>query len=240
MLSGKTAFVSGGTGKIGESICRIFASYGAKVIFSYSKNSERAEKMMNEIPGSRAIRMNVRDLADIEAKIGSLYGEIETIDVLVNNAGVSQIMPFSLMEEEDFDLTMDVNVKGTFFLTKAVSRRMIKHKKGCIISIGSIAGHRMYDVPVHYAVSKAAISGLTFALASELKKFNIRVNSIVPGMIEGGVAEGIPDELKKDFLTHCAAGRAGSSDEVAELAAFIASDKAPYINGQNIMIDGGI
>jgi NAD(P)-dependent dehydrogenase (short-subunit alcohol dehydrogenase family) len=240
MLSGKTVFISGGTGKIGESICRVFASYGAKVIFSYSKNSERAKIIEDEIPGSRSVVINVLDIKDIDAKISALYKEIETIDILVNNAGVSQIMPFSLMEEEDFDLTMDVNVKGTFFLTKAVARRMIKNRKGCIISIGSIAGHRMYDVPVHYAISKAAINGLTFALANELKKFNIRVNSIVPGMIEGGVSDGIPEELQKDFLAHCAAGRAGSSDEVAELAAFIASDKAPYINGQNILIDGGI
>jgi 3-oxoacyl-[acyl-carrier protein] reductase len=240
MLSGKTIFVSGGTGKIGESICRICASYGAKIIFSYSKNHERAEKILKEIPQSSAVVLNYLDVKDINSKINALLNDIETIDVLINNAGVSQIMPFSLMEEEDFDLTMDVNVKGTFFLTKAVSRRMIKNKKGCIITIGSIAGHRMYDVPVHYAMSKAAINGFTFALANELKKFNIRVNSIVPGLIEGGVSEGIPDNLRQDFLSHCASGRAGRSDEVAELAAFIASDKAAYLNGQNILIDGGI
>jgi NAD(P)-dependent dehydrogenase (short-subunit alcohol dehydrogenase family) len=106
--------------------------------------------------------------------------------------------------------------------------------------MGSIAGTRLLDVPVTYAMSKAAMSGFTFSLATEVKKFGIRVNTIIPGMIEGGVSNGVPDDLKNDFIKHCVTGRTGKGEEVAELVCFIASDKAAYINGQNITIDGGI
>jgi 3-oxoacyl-[acyl-carrier protein] reductase len=240
MLEGKTVFVSGGTGAIGEAICRICAGYGARVIFSYHRNEDKASALSADIPGSTAVCINMRDLKDIDAKCSSLAKEIESIDALINNAGVSQVMPFSLLEEEDYDMMMDINVKGTFFLTKQLVRPMIRRKKGAIVNIGSIAGHRMYDVPVHYALSKAALAGFTYSLASELKKFNIRVNSIVPGLVEGGISKGIPDEMRNDFISHCASGRPCRPEEIGELAAFLASDKCSYLNGQNILVDGGI
>jgi 3-oxoacyl-[acyl-carrier protein] reductase len=240
MLEGKTVFVSGGTGAIGEAICRICAGYGARVIFSYHRNEDKASALSSEISGSTAVCINMRDLKDIDEKCSSLAKEIESVDALINNAGVSQVMPFSLLEEEDYDMLMDINVKGTFFLTKQLVRPMIRRKKGAIVNIGSIAGHRMYDVPVHYALSKAALAGFTYSLASELKKFNIRVNSIVPGLVEGGISKGIPDEMRNDFISHCASGRPCRPEEIGELAAFLASDKCSYINGQNILVDGGI
>jgi 3-oxoacyl-[acyl-carrier protein] reductase len=240
MLRNKTVFISGGTGSIGQAICKTCARYGASVIFSFHRNEEAARRLLEEIPGSRNISINLLDCADIETKIAALYSSDISIDALVNNAGVSQVMPFSLIEEEDFDLLMDVNVKGTFFLTKHIVRKMIKNRQGAIVNIGSIAGQRMYEVPIHYATAKAAISGFTYSLASELRKYAVRVNSIVPGIISGGISAGIPEELRRDFISHCAAGRAGSPDDVAELAAFLVSERSSYINGQNITIDGGI
>jgi NAD(P)-dependent dehydrogenase (short-subunit alcohol dehydrogenase family) len=240
MLDGKTVFVSGGTGSIGEAVCRVCAQNKASVIFSYHTNEKKADELLGEIPGSRKIRINMLDLRDIAAKTDELFASVGVVDALINNAGISQVMPYSLMEEEDYDLMMDMNVKGTFFLTRHFVRMMIRNKKGSIVNIGSIAGNRMYEVPVHYAVSKAAITGFTFSLASELKRYAIRVNSVVPGLIDGGISRGIPDNLRADFVSHCAAGRAGTPMEVAELVAFLASDRASYINGQNIMIDGGI
>lgn len=240
MLSGKTVFVSGGTGYIGEAICRTCIDYGAEVIFSYHENETVAQRMVSTSDRMRAVQINLRDPSDIKTKVESLYAEVQKIDILINNAGVSLVMPLSLLEDEDLDYLLDVNVKGTVHLTKAIVRGMIRRKSGAIINIGSIAGQRILDVPVHYALSKAAISGFTFSLAAELKRYGIRVNAIVPGMIEGGISKGIPDDLKADFVKHCLVGRPGTGREVAEVVCFVASDRASYVNGQNICVDGGI
>ncbi|MDQ1354884.1 MAG: 3-oxoacyl-[acyl-carrier protein] reductase [Acidobacteriota bacterium] len=240
MLAGKIAFVSGGTGYIGTEICRALTRYGAQVIFSYHANEEKARELVEELKSARAVLLNFRDPRQITGTIETLYKEVNRIDILVNNAGVSQVMPFAMLEEEDVDLAIDINMKGTIFLTKAVVRGMIRNRTGVIISMGSIAGERVLAVPIMYAMTKASISGFTYALAPELKKFGIRVNSVVPGLLEGGVAQGVPEDLKAEFMKHCAAGRAGTAQEVAEVVAFLASDRASYINGQNIHVNGGI
>lgn len=240
MLSGKTVLVTGGSGYIGAEICRTAHAHGARVLFTYHRHEEAAQQLASSLPESVAVPMNLRDVGDIARSIETLYQQIGRIDVLVNNAAVSQIMPLPLVEEEDVDLVLDINVKGTFFVTKHVVKGMIRNKQGVIVNLGSIAGSRLLDVPVTYAMSKAAISGMTFALAAELKRFGIRVNSVVPGLIDGGVGEGVPDALKKDFIAHCAAGRAGTAHEVAEMICFLASERAAYVNGQNIAVDGGL
>ena len=240
MLSGKTVFISGGTGYLGSEICRKAAHYGAKVIFSYHSSKEKAEQLSKEIPEARAVPINLLDVRDIQTKIESLYSEVDKIDGLVNNAGIAQVMPLPLVEEEDIDMVMDINIKGLFFVTKHIVKGMIRNKSGAIVNMGSIAGTRMYDVPVTYAMTKAAVQGLTYSLASELKRFGIRVNAVVPGLMEGGVGQGVPESLKQDFIAHCAAGRLGKNTDVAELVCFLASDRSSYINGQNVAIDGGI
>lgn len=240
MLTNKVIFISGGTGFIGTAICETSVEYGATVLFSYYRQADKAQALMKRLPNCRGIPLNLNNVADINSQIDHLYQEIEKIDILVNNAGISQVMPFAMLEEEDLDNMLTVNVKGTVFLTKAVVRRMLKFKQGAIVNIGSIAGHRLLEVPVHYALSKAAIAGFTLSLASELKRFGIRVNSVVPGLIEDGISRNIPEDLKADFNKHCTIGRPGQGREVAELVCFLGSDKASYINGQNIFVDGGI
>jgi len=162
------------------------------------------------------------------------------VDILVNNAGVTQIMPFALIEEEDWDRIMDVNVKGMFLVTKAFVRPMIRRKRGVIVNLGSLAGMRVLEVPVHYATAKSAVVGFTLALAKELSRYSIRVNAVVPGMLTDGVSNNIPEKQQEDFREHCTLGRAGKPEEVAELIAFLASDRSSYINAQAIHIDGGI
>ncbi len=240
MLKGKRVFISGGTGHLGSEICRTCHRYGAEVIFSFHRNEDAAKKLEQELQGCRAVRMDLRDVNSIRSTIEKLYQELGVIHALINNAAISQIMPLPLIEEEDVDLIMDINIKGTLFVTKHIVKGMIRNKTGAIINLGSIAGTRMLDVPITYAMTKAAINGFTFALAGELKRFGIRVNSVVPGLLDGGVGQGVPEALRKDFIEHCAAGRAGTAREVAELISFLASDRASYINGQNIPIDGGI
>jgi 3-oxoacyl-[acyl-carrier protein] reductase len=240
MLSGKTVFVTGGSGHIGRDICRLAHGYGARVIFSWHADQAAADALAAELPGTAAVRIDLADTADIKAKIEGIYADGRVIDVLVNNAAIAQVMPLPLVEEEDVDRIMDINIKGTLFVTKHVIKGMIRHKTGAIVNVGSIAGNRMFDVPVTYAMTKAAINGMTYALAVELKRFGIRVNSVVPGLIDGGVGAGVPETLRRDFVAHCAAGRSGKACEVGELVCFLASGKASYINGQNIAIDGGI
>lgn len=239
LLKDKTILVTGGSGYIGEEICRLAYSYGAKVIFTYNNNQAKAEKLASEI-NAKAVQMDISSVSDIQQKVEALYKEFPTIDILVNNAAVSQILPLAMLEEEDVDYVMNINLKGTLFVIKNVIKGMIRNRKGVIINIGSIAGSRLLDVPVTYAMTKAAMSGITYSLTMELKKFNIRINTIIPGMIEGGVSNGVPDDLKADFIKHCATGRTGTGKEVAELICFVASDKASYINGQNLTVDGGI
>jgi 3-oxoacyl-[acyl-carrier protein] reductase len=170
-------------------------------------------------------------------RIADAFGRI---DILVNNAGTTQVLPFPLIEESDWDDLMDVNVKGPFIVTKEVVRRMIVRRSGAILNIGSIAGTRMLEVPVHYATAKAAICGFTLSLARELARFGIRVNSVVPGMLDSGVAANVPPEKIREYLNYCAAGRPGRPEEVADMAAFLCSDRASYVNAQNIVVDGGL
>jgi 3-oxoacyl-[acyl-carrier protein] reductase len=162
------------------------------------------------------------------------------IDVLVNNAGATQVMPFALIEEEDWDEIIAGNLKTLFLVTREAARDMVARRSGCIINLGSIAGHRLLEVPVHYATAKAGVSGFTTALAAELKRYAIRVNEVVPGLLEAGVSLNVPDKERDDYLRHCAAGRPGKLEEVAELVFFLASDRAAYINAQSLFIDGGL
>lgn len=240
MFEQQKVLVSGGTGYLGEAICRACAGYGAEVFFTWHANEEKATQLTAELAGSRAIRLDIRDQAKVNETISALHREIEAFDVLINNAAVSQIMPFSMLESEDLDLLLDVNVKGTVFLTKAVVRPMIRRKQGTVVNIGSLAGHRMLDVPVHYALSKAAVAGFGMALAAELKRYNIRVNTVSPGLLADGVARGVPETQLQDYLKHCASGRPGTAAEVAETVCFLASGRSGYLNGQNIFVDGGI
>jgi len=166
--------------------------------------------------------------------------ELGPVDILINNAGVSQIMPFAMIEEEDWDLIMDVNVKGMFIVTKAFARGMIRRKTGNIINLGSLAGMRMLEVPVHYATAKAAVVGFTLALARELGRYHIRVNAVAPGMLTEGVSVNIPEKQQEQYKTYCSLSRAGTPEEVAEVITFLASDRSSYINAQTLLIDGGI
>jgi NAD(P)-dependent dehydrogenase (short-subunit alcohol dehydrogenase family) len=240
MLENRNILITGGTGYVGEAICRACSGYGANVYFTWHGNAEKAEVLQKELPRSRGIRLDIRNIDQVNEALSALHQEVEVFDVLVNNAAVSQIMPFSMLEADDLALMLDVNVKGTVFLTKAAIRPMIRRKKGVVVNIGSLAGHRMLDVPVHYALSKAAIAGFGSALAAELKRYNIRVNTVSPGLLEDGVARGVPESMMRDYVDHCASGRPGKAVEVAEMVCFLASDRSGYINGQNIFVDGGI
>ena len=244
LLEGKKALITGGTGALGKKLCEVFAREGADVAFNYLKQEAAAAEVVKSIEAhgraARAFRVSVLDAAGVAAMTGSVADAFGRIDILVNNAGTTQVLPFPLIEESDWDDLMDVNVKGPFIVTKEVVRRMIVRRSGAILNIGSIAGTRMLEVPVHYATAKAAICGFTLSLARELARYGIRVNSVVPGMLDSGVAANVPAEKIREYLNYCAAGRPGRPEEVADMAAFLCSDRASYVNAQNIVVDGGL
>jgi NAD(P)-dependent dehydrogenase (short-subunit alcohol dehydrogenase family) len=229
---------------VGTAIVRCLARHGARVAFSYHQQEARARQLEDELAREdRSVRAYPLDLLEAAgpARLAqTIEHEVGPVDVLVNNAGLTQVLPFALIEEEDWDRIMDVNVKGLFLVTKAFVRGMIRRQRGSIVNLGSLAGMRVLEVPVHYATAKSAVVGFTLSLARELSRYRIRVNCVVPGMLTAGVSVNIPDKQQEDYRQHCTAGRAGTPEEVAELVAFLASDRASYINAQAIHIDGGI
>ncbi len=223
---------------------RTLVSHGAKVAFSYATQEKMARNLEADITGqggtARAYRLDVLDGAAAMQLAETIERDLGPVSILVNNAGLTQVLPFALIEEEDWDRIMDVNVKGLFLVTKAFVRGMVRRKQGAIVNLGSLAGMRVLEVPVHYAAAKSAVVGFTLSLARELSRYNLRVNAVVPGLLTDGVSQMVPEKQRLDYTSHCTLGRAGTPGEVAELVAFLASDRASYINAQAIHIDGGI
>ena len=244
MLKGKHILVTGGSRGLGRSLCLTFAGQGASVAFNYSFDDEGATGTVQQARacGSEiiAFKNSVLDRKTITEMIASLEKSWGAIDILVNNAGISQVLPMALLEEEDWDGIMDINVKGTYIVTRQVLRGMIRRKSGRILNIGSLAGMRLIESPVHYAASKAAIKGFTEALAKEVGRYGITVNSLAPGILEGGVGSNLPSYRLENYLKHCALGRVGTFNEISRTAAFMVSDENTYMNGATLVMDGGL
>ena len=236
---GKTTLVTGGSGALGGAIVRRLRKDGHAVAFTFRTNREGADSLEKET-GAVAFQAELTDGDQVKLLVDRVLERLERIDVLVNNVGLTQVMPFALIEEEDWDTVMAVNLKTMFLVTRAVARGMVARKSGVIINIGSLAGHRLLEVPVHYAAAKAGVSGFTLALAKEFSRYNIRVNSVVPGLLEEGVGKMVPEKELAEYVRYCTAGRPGRPEEAAAVVAFLASDAASYVNAQNIFVDGGI
>jgi 3-oxoacyl-[acyl-carrier protein] reductase len=241
ILAGSTALITGGSRGLGRALVETFAAEGARVAFSYARDEAGAGTTIAAAGGAaKAFRVSVLDVAGTSAMIDEIEREWGAIDILVNNAGISQNLPLALMEEDDWDRVMDVNVKGTFLTSRAVLRGMIRRKRGVVLNIGSLVSVRMMDAPVHYCASKAAIKGLSEALAKEVARYGIRVLCLAPGLLEDGVSRNLPDYRLADYLKHCSLGRLGRLEEVARSAAFLVSDANSYMSGETVVIDGGL
>ena len=235
----RVTLVTGGSGAVGSAIVRRFAEDNEQIAFTFLHNRDAAEQL-EEDTGAAAFQADLtvpEQVAEMAVKVQDRFGRI---DVLVNNAGRTQAMPFALIEEEDWDTILAANLKTMFLVTREVVRGMIARKSGIVINIGSLAGHRLLEVPVHYATAKAGVTGFTLALAKELARYNIRVNEVVPGMLTKGVGQMVPEKEVAEYVRYCTAGRPGEPEEVADVVAFLASDGARYMNAQSISVDGGI
>ncbi len=244
MLTGKVALVTGASRGIGRQTAITLASYGATVIVNYNGSREKAEEVAAQIKengGNAAIYgCNVSDYSAVEAMMKELVKEYGRIDILVNNAGITKDGLLMKMSEEDYDAVLDINLKGTFNCIKHISRQMLKQKGGRIINLSSVVGVYGNAGQVNYSASKAGVIGITKSVAKELGSRGITVNAVAPGFIITEMTDAMPEDAKKQVSDRIAMKRLGGVADVAETVAFLASDKAAYITGQVICVDGGM
>jgi len=245
LLEGRLALVTGGSRGLGRAICLTLAREGASVAFNYVRADDEAQKTLARLRemGARAwaFKVSVLDRAGMQELVRTLEREAGVVvDVLVNNAGIGQVVPVALMEEEDWDRMMDVNVKGAFLSSQAVMRGMVRERRGRILNISSLAGVKMIQAPVHYCAAKSALKGFTEGLAKELGRYGITVNCLAPGVLDEGVSHNLPQNRLQEFLRHCALGRVGTVQECAEVVAFMVSDRNSYMTGTTLVLDGGV
>jgi 3-oxoacyl-[acyl-carrier protein] reductase len=242
VLAGRRALVTGGSGGIGRGICEVLARDGARVAFTFHDNAAGAETTLGLIRAhgdGLAIRADLRERGAAAKIVGELDAAWGGIDILVNNAAVSEAVPFILLDDDQWDDVIALNVSAVFRLCRAAARGMLRQKFGRIINIGSIAGTRAIASPVHYAASKGAIEGMTHSLAHELGRYGILTNCISAGIFEGGLRSTIPEHHQKRYIDACSLGRIGQPGECGELVAWLASPRNTYLNGAVIVLDGG-
>ncbi len=237
----KSVMVTGGSRGLGAAIVGAFVREGARVGFTYAKGKDAADALGLEL-GDKVLweMVQVTDEDATDAFMRKLEAAFGPLDVLVNNAAITQNLPLALLEADDFDKVMNVNVKGTYLTSRCALRSMIRRKKGLIMNIGSLAGERMIEAPIHYCASKAAIRGLTQAMAKEVSRHGVRVLNLAPGLLEDGLGKNLPEHRLADYLKHNALGRVGTFAEIAEACMFFASEDASYTSGDTLVIDGGV
>lgn len=243
-LTGKVTLVTGASRGIGRQIALTLAGYGATVIVNYNGSAAKAEEVVNEITANggmaESMQCSVSDFEKSKEMIDGIVKKYGRLDILVNNAGITKDNLIMRMSEEEFDKVIEVNLKGAFNCMKHVSRIMLKQKSGHIINMSSVSGVMGNAGQVNYCASKAGIIGMTKSLARELGSRGITVNAIAPGFIETEMTDVLPEDVKENLLASIPLKRMGQTKDIAETVAFLASDKAAYITGQTISVDGGM
>jgi 3-oxoacyl-[acyl-carrier protein] reductase len=243
-FANKVALVTGGSRGIGRAIAQELAARGAQVVLSYAGNEAaavEAVKLITDAGGkAKAVRFDVADSAACAEAVSAIVKEFGRLDVLVNNAGVAIDGLIMRFKDEDWDKTLDTNLKGAFSLIRAASRPMMKQQGGAIVNLASVVGEMGNGGQAAYAASKAGLIGLTKAVARELSSRNIRVNAVTPGFIDTDMTHGIAGEMKDKLLGQIPLARLGSATEVAAAVAFLASDAASYVTGEVLKVNGGM
>ncbi|RHO90024.1 3-oxoacyl-[acyl-carrier-protein] reductase [Ruminococcus sp. AF41-9] len=244
MLENKVALVTGAGRGIGRAIAIALAEEGAEVIVNYNGSEERAKEVKQTIEenGGKAsiYKCNVSDFEACETMIREIVKEHGHLDILVNNAGITKDGLIMKMKEEDFDRVLNVNLKGTFNTIRHSARQMLKQRSGKIINISSVSGILGNVGQANYAASKAGVIGLTKTMARELGSRGITVNAIAPGFVDTEMTEVLSEEIRENACKQIILGRFGKPEDIANVAVFLASDKADYITGQVISVDGGM
>ena len=246
-LKNKVVVITGARRGMGKADALLFAQKGAKVVVS-DISQEDCQKVVDEIEKkggeALAVKCDVSKKEEVDNLFEKTIEKFGRVDVLVNNAGIAEFKPFLEMTEQEWDRTLDINLKGYFLCAQAAAKEMAKQKSGVIVNIASVAmgqvGVGFLNI-VHYCASKGGIAAMTEAMALELAPYNIRVNAIAPGMIETPMLDPIKQDPKamEGILARVPLGRMGKPEEIADLVVFLASDKSSYITGSIIIIDGG-
>ena len=244
MLTDKIAVVTGASRGIGREIAVTLASKGAVVIVNYNGSAARAEAVVKEIEEAggkaEAVQCNVSEFAKSAELMDYVVKKYGRVDILVNNAGITRDNLLMKMSEEDFDAVIDTNLKGAFNCIKNISRQMLKQKAGRIINISSVSGVLGNAGQANYCAAKAGVIGITKSAARELASRGITVNAVAPGFIATEMTDVLSDSVKAAATEQIPMKHFGSTQDIAETVAFLASDKAGYITGQVLSVDGGM
>lgn len=244
LLEGKTAIITGGSRGIGKGIALVFAQHGANVAFTYSSSVESANSLEKELSNYgvkvKSFQSNAADYKESQDLVENVLKDFGSIDVLVNNAGITKDNLLMRMGEEDFDKVIEVNLKSVFNMTKAVQRTMLKQRKGSIINMSSVVGVKGNAGQSNYAASKAGIIGFSKSIALELGSRNIRSNVIAPGFIETEMTAKLDEKTVDVWRNAIPLKRGGVPEDIANACVFLASDLSAYITGQTLNVDGGM
>ena len=240
----KVVLVTGGSRGIGKEVAKVYAENGYDVAINYVSDKTDVEGIKKELQdlGVKClmVKADVSNREEVEKMVEEVISEFEKIDVLVNNAGITKDTLLMRMSEEDFDKVIEINLKGTYLVTKAATKYMMKKRQGSIINLASVVGVVGNSGQCNYSASKAGIIGFTKSVAKELASRNIRANAVAPGFIETDMTNVLKDEVKENINAQIPLKRMGSAREVAEVIYFLGSEKSSYITGQVINIDGGM
>lgn len=244
MLQGKTAIITGSGRGIGKAVAVKLASLGANIVINDIPASTDADATCEEIKamgvGCICIKGDVTKLDDVKALVDGAVKEFGGVDIFVNNAGITRDGLMLRMSEEDWDLVMNINLKGAFNCIKTVVRPMMKKRGGSIINMASVVGVMGNAGQANYSASKGGLIALTKTTAKEFSSRGIRCNAVAPGFIQSAMTDQLPDDVKKKYYDAIPLGRFGTVENIADTVAFLASDMSSYITGQVICVDGGL
>lgn len=244
MLKGKTAIITGSGRGIGKAIAMKLASFGANIVINDIPSSDYADETCEEIKKmgveSIVIKGDVRNKDDVQTLVDETVKKFGKIDIFVNNAGITRDGLMIRMSEEDWDLVMDINLKGAFNCIKAAVRPMMKQRSGVIVNIASIVGVMGNPGQANYVASKAGLIGLTKTTAKEFSSRGIRCNAVAPGFIQSAMTDVLSEDVKQKYFDAIPLGKFGTTEDIADVVAFLSSDMSKYVTGQVINVDGGL